>query len=723
MNKKRTKNKSKGSKKLRTLLDNLVGPDGQPVGILGIKRVIAEHKRAEEALRESEERYRHIFEQSPIGIGISSTDGKVITGNKAMQTITGYSIEELKKINLADTYENEEDRKALIETISRYGRVVDYPVRLKRKDGTPYDALLTISRINLEGKDVYHTICQDISERRKAEKELKRLSSVVDAMVDGVTITDLYGKITYINRAVTEQLGYEKEELIGKTPTEFIAKKDKSKFAAEAKKVLLGKSTPKSSDYLVKRKDGTEIPISVNFSILRDPKGRPREIIAVNRNMTERKQAEETLMESEEKFRLAFENAKDAILWADPETGLIANCNKAAEILLEKKRGEIVGYHQTTIHPPQKAEYYANMFEKHIEQEGAADDEAEVITNSGKIKTVHITASVTLVGGKPIIQGIFRDITERKRAEEALRIKDSAIASSINAIALADLEGNLTYVNPSFLKMWGYDNEKEVLGKSAVEFWLEGEKASKVIEVLRDRGSWAGELVAMRKDGSLFHVELMASAVTDETGKPICLMGSFINITERKRAYSKIKVEREAYQSIACAANQSRSVEELCELALKGIRTAIKYDMADVMVYREADNTLFSATQVGYPEDLYQRTIKRQDLKGESRVAAQAARKRKSIYIDDMKTNKLTSYVRDLIVKYDISTLYVVPLFNRGKLQGVLEVLTTGDRKLSKNDREVLDTISEELAGGIAKAKIEERLVTVKEAFGWIARG
>jgi len=193
------------------------------------------------------------------------------------------------------------------------------------------------------------------------------------------------------------------------------------------------------------------------------------------------------------------------------------------------------------------------------------------------------------------------------------------------------------------------------------------------------------------------------------------------NITKRKRAYDRIKLEREVYRSIARAANRSRTVEELCELALKGIQRAIKYDMADVMVYRGAENALFSAAHVGYPEDLYRRTIKRQDLKEGSKVATQATRKRKSIYINDMKTNKLTSYARDLIVKYDISTLYVVPLFNRGKLQGALEVLTTGDKKLSKEDHEVLDTISEELAGGIAKAKIEEQLVTVKDAFRWLS--
>lgn len=175
-------------------------------------------------------------------------------------------------------------------------------------------------------------------------------------------------------------------------------------------------------------------------------------------------------------------------------------------------------------------------------------------------------------------------------------------------------------------------------------------------------------------------------------------------------------------RSIAHAANQSRTVKELCELALKGIRWTIKYDMADVLIYRESENALFPAAQVGYPEDAYQRTIKRQELReGGPGVAARAALKRKSIYIDDMKTSELASYVHDLAREYDVSTMYTVPLFSRDKLQGVLQVITVRDRKISKEDREVLDTISEELAGGIAKAKIEETLLTAKEAFKWLS--
>lgn len=145
------------------------------------------------------------------------------------------------------------------------------------------------------------------------EYDLARLSSIVEEMVDGVTVTDLCGKIIYVNRAVTKQLGYEKEELTGKLPLEFIAEKDRPKFIAESKKVSSGEPIPKVSEYLAKRKDGTKIPLSANFSVFRDHKGRPNKIIVVSRDITERKKAEDAIARSKKELNQIFETATDAI--------------------------------------------------------------------------------------------------------------------------------------------------------------------------------------------------------------------------------------------------------------------------------------------------------------------------------------------------------------------------------------------------------------------------
>jgi PAS domain S-box-containing protein len=123
------------------------------------------------------------------------------------------------------------------------------------------------------------------------------------------------------------------------------------------------------------------------------------------------------------------------------------------------------------------------------------------------------------------------------------------MASSINAIAIADLEGNLTYVNDSFSRLWGYDKE-ELVGKHCMQFVHNREQVEAVIEAVLKKGGWQGELVAARKDGSTFNVQLSASMVRDEAGNPINMMCSLIDITRRKRAEDAVRESEARYRDM-----------------------------------------------------------------------------------------------------------------------------------------------------------------------------
>jgi len=168
--------------------------------------------------------------------------------------------------------------------------------------------------------------------------------------------------------------------------------------------------------------------------------------------------------------------------------------------------------------------------------------------------------------GKPLfLQGVMFDITDRKRAEEELRVKDSAIESSLNAIALSDLDGKLTYVNPSFVRLWGYDSEEEVLGKPVFSFWRQAKEAGRVAEEVKRQGSWSGELRAKRKDGTGFDASLSSSVVTNERGQPICMMGSFMDITQRKRAEEALRQSKDRLQHVI-----DNTSDIIFEIDLKG---------------------------------------------------------------------------------------------------------------------------------------------------------
>jgi PAS domain S-box-containing protein len=146
----------------------------------------------------------------------------------------------------------------------------------------------------------------DITERKKAQEEIeaqrKKLADIIDGMIDGVTIIDMSGKIITINSSTSQQHGYAVEEVVGKTPAEiFIDQTDVPKFHDAMKRLIAGEEI-RGQEYLAKRKDGTTFPASVNLSPLKDIKSKATVIIAVHRDITERKRAEQTLQQAHDEL-------------------------------------------------------------------------------------------------------------------------------------------------------------------------------------------------------------------------------------------------------------------------------------------------------------------------------------------------------------------------------------------------------------------------------------
>jgi len=273
-----------------------------------------------------------------------------------------------------------------------------------------------------------------------------------------------------------------------------------------------------------------------------------QKILTLAEEITKRKRAEEALRESEKKYRLLAENVTDVIFVQDmnfnmtyvspsvtPLSGYSveeALNQKMKDFLTPDSFAKAMGSFQkaTALAKTKKDIEIPPMEYEYIRKDGS--------TFWGEIRVTFLRDSESRVVST---QGVLRDITERKRAEEEMRVKDNAIASSINGIAIADLEGNLTYANHSFLEMWGYHDEKDVMGRNVLEFWQAEEDAAEVMKVATKRGGWIGELLAKRKDGSAFDVHTAASVVRDPNGRPVCQLASFVDITERKRAEEALR--------------------------------------------------------------------------------------------------------------------------------------------------------------------------------------
>ena len=270
------------------------------------------------------------------------------------------------------------------------------------------------------------------------------------------------------------------------------------------------------------------------------------------REIIERKQAEEELRESEKKYYTLFENASDAVFICDTETGKILYANKKAEKLTGKCRDELIGAHQSELHPPDDVESTKKGFMDDVRHDGTVNKEVVVMRKDGTRIPVLISANTFKLGRKKVIQGIFHDITERKRVEEkriraeteaeAARERAAIIDAMGDGLVLVGMDGKITSINPAYEKMMGY-KKNEIVGENAADLTKKNvnpEDLKTAMESLE--ASMKGKvpspitITLFTKDGREVPVILTSSVMKDSEGKPSSLILVFKDITEHKKA-------------------------------------------------------------------------------------------------------------------------------------------------------------------------------------------
>jgi PAS domain S-box-containing protein len=143
-----------------------------------------------------------------------------------------------------------------------------------------------------------------------------------------------------------------------------------------------------------------------------------------------------------------------------------------------------------------------------------------------------------------------QDSAPPRRELAELRIMEAMIASSLSAMLIADLAGFITYINPAFLQLWGYERREEILGRQLADFVLDREQAVEMLQPLRAHGAWAGEHVAVCRNGALRIVQHSATVISDPVGEPVCFASSFVDITERKQVEQSLRTSEARYRNI-----------------------------------------------------------------------------------------------------------------------------------------------------------------------------
>ncbi|MEI7989104.1 MAG: PAS domain S-box protein [Chloroflexota bacterium] len=257
----------------------------------------------------------------------------------------------------------------------------------------------------------------------------------------------------------------------------------------------------------------------------------------------------EAQSQSDERYRLLADNAPLAIGMVDLETGEVLYANPRMADLLGMPLDQLLGCRTISFYTDGEDRQRIMQL---LRSEGQVTDmEVCMKKADGREYWASLTANISAFDGRPAIHTIVIDISERKAAEQDLRIKDRAIAASLNGIAIAALDGCLSYVNPAFLRLWGYEQEKDVLGMPVTDFWRQPEKALEIMQFINSGKNWEGEMTAQKKDGSLFEVQLSAALVQDESGQPLCVLGTFFDISKRKQMESELVGARKMAETLA----------------------------------------------------------------------------------------------------------------------------------------------------------------------------
>ncbi len=428
-------------------------------------------------------------------------------------------------------------------------------------------------------RDVEKKTRNDNTDYGMAEETLReseeKFRGIFERANDAIILLDKSGRILDVNRKGAVLFGGSKKELVGKhfTKVGIFHLGDAPKLMANFARILTAKES--TIDISIKNKKGQEIFLECSGSLMKRD-GKLSGMLVVARDITERKRMQDELKESEEKYRNRFENILDAVFIADAETGIIIDCNNAAIELVGRKKSEMVGKHQQILHPPQNDEgKFTSTFKQHLKEKEGQILETQVITKKGKIKDVAIKANIFESRGKKVIQGIFRDITERKKAEEELEKTKGHFQMLFNTmvdpVVIVDSRGKFLEITDRVEEITGFKKE-ELLGKSFVRTNIvTGKSKRTLLKSLIKR--MAGiklvpyEVEVLTKDGEKIPFEVNAAKI-DYMGKSADMV-VFRNISDRKKAEEKLKKKNEELDNRTAELNAMNSQLTAMNVELK----------------------------------------------------------------------------------------------------------------------------------------------------------
>jgi PAS domain S-box-containing protein len=695
-------------------------------GVVLVFRDITERRRAEEARRH----LAAIVESSEDAVIGKTLDGVITSWNAAAQRLYGYSPQEAvgQPISLIVPPEREEELSAILQRLRRGERIEHHETIRRCKDGRRVPISVTISPIR-DGADRIvgaSAIARDISERLRAEEALREGEEQLRIVTASVPVAlcrcDREGRYRFVNQAYADRFGMQPKEFVGRRYQDVLSAEVSESIEPHVKAVLEGRRI----EFEVAAPDrrlGERI-VHAAYVPDRNVSGDVDGWIAVISDVTERRQVENALRESERRFA-RFMQHLPGLAWIKDREGRYVYANHAAEEAFCTPLAELCGKTDAELFPPETAAQFQQN-DRRVLEEGGSIQTIETLEHDDGIVHHSLVSKFPIPGreGAPVlIGGMAIDITERKQAQEALRESEARstaiLQTSLDAIITIDAGGRVLEFNPAAEEMFGYARG-EAVGRSLAELIIPPSlRAQHQRGLARCLETGAGpvlneriEMPALRADGTEFPVELAIARIPSDG--PPCFTGFIRDITARKRTEDSLRFLARASATLGSLVDFGSTLQKIAQLAVPDFADWCVVDIADAdgalqrlaVAHKDPAKALLGEQfRDRYPPDLHS-----------GRGAAHVLATGRPEWQADISEELLEATARDaehlrVLRELGLTSYMCMPIVARGRALGVITfVAAESRRRYTEADLAVAEDLAHRAGTAIENARLYQQV-------------
>ncbi len=588
----------------------LANDEGKVIGVASLVEDITARQTVEKALKESEERFKSIYENATIGIYRSSPEGEMIMANPALIKMLGFtSFVELKSRGSVEKgFVNPSSRKRFKQKLESKGEVFNWEDEWLKSDGTPISVLESARTVVNENSHIifYDGVVENISERKQAEKELRlseeKFRGVYESITDMYYRSDMEGKIIMISPSCFNIIGYKHEEIIGKSLLEFYVRPEDRERLIENLKV---KGSVNDFETEIYKKNGDIITILANVQLLKNEEGAPVFIEGMVRDITERKKSEQALLESLQTSADIVHSIPAGLFiyrYEEPDKLILIDANPEAEKLTQVKIEEARGKEFNELWPTAKERGITDSY-LHVAKTGEMLSTDDLYYEDKRISGAFRIHVFTLPSQRLAVA--FEDTTERKQAEQRLKESEKRslvwLENSPACTKIVDLDFNLQYMSASGIKGLQIDDITQFYGKPYPFYFYPDSFKIPMTNNLR-KVKETGKIITQEasvldiKGNELWYHSTLVP-VNDDEGQIDYIIVVSIDTTERRQAENDLKDSEKRFKTL------SEATVEGILLSENGKIKDCNQQFADMMGYKMEEILGTITNDLVHPDD------------------------------------------------------------------------------------------------------------------------